>query len=274
MKRLLYLLLICFSIIAALDTANAQEEQAPTLDTIITNDDEFLKSFEVENIDNTTPKKYYKVLGLGYAGTFIMHNLDDFNSFIGNSNFDMPELKTPIYLSGFNVNFSVEQTRNFNIGFSYSAGSKNVEKSLNSDPLLKDYSRNINYRISFTNLDLNYAIVPFESFAIMPGVSFGLSNLQLQVYQSKSEYDFVNELKDPNSYNYSLDGSFYFVEPHLNIQYKLSQNFCFKAGAGYSFAFSPDWKFNVDGTLSNMPSGIKPEGFNFNIGIYFGFFDF
>jgi hypothetical protein len=276
MKRLLYILFIGFTIIIFNGNAKAQSDKGSTMDTIINNDNDFLKSFEVEDVDTFAPKKFYKVLGFGYTGTFIMHKLGDFNTLIKDNNFNMPELKTPIYLSGFNANFSVEQTRNFNIGFSYSAGSKNVEKSLSSDinPMLKDYTRNINYKVSFTSIDLNYAIVPFESFAIMPGVSFGLSNLALKVYQSKSNYDFKRDLKDSNSFNYSLDGSFYFAEPHVNLQYKLSQNFCFRAGAGYSFAFSPDWKYNNDGTLSNMPSGVKPEGLNINFGIYFGFFDF
>ena len=273
MKRILYLIMMCCFVLVIDYKVNAQTKEQSSIDTVITNDDDFLKGFEVSNVDNTPAKKYYKVLAIAYTGNFVMHKLDDFNLFT-NTKFNMPELKTPIYLSGFNANFSVEQTKNFNIGFSYSAGSKNIDSHID---VPTDYTRNVNYRVSYTSIDLNYAIVPFESFSIMPGVSFGLSNLKLQIYQSKSKYDYNNDLgvnKDSNSFNNVLDGNFYFAEPHIYIQYKLSQNFSFKAGAGYSFAFSPTWKFNSDGELSNMPSNIKPEGLNILFGIYFGFFDF
>lgn len=244
------------------------------IDTVISNDDDFLSGFETTPSDYSVPAKRYKVISLGYTGMLAFHNFDEFNS-LAKKYFDVPEIKAPIYLSGFNAELAIDQTKNLSIGFSYSAGSKKNEVKPES---IEDYTRYINYRLSYTGLELGYAIMPFEKLAILPGVNFGLSYLNIEAYQGKSKYDFNTndfELKnDTNTYNYAMEGRFFYVEPKLAIHYKLAGNFLLKVTGSYSFAFSPNWTLNHDFELKSMPDKVKPEGMNLQIGICIGFFDF
>jgi hypothetical protein len=45
-----------------------------------------------------------------------------------------------------------------------------------------------------------------------------------------------------------------------------------KLNAGYMLTFTGDWKLNDVMIVSTVPSGIKADGFNFNLGINFGLF--
>jgi hypothetical protein len=45
-----------------------------------------------------------------------------------------------------------------------------------------------------------------------------------------------------------------------------------KLNAGYIFVLHDDWKLEDVLVVKNVPAGIKADGFNFNLGIYFGLF--
>ncbi len=242
-------------------------------DTTSMNDDDLLKGFEYEQVHSDTPSKYYQVIGLGYTGTMFFNKVDDFNKILS-TNFEMSELKMPLFMNGIGAYLALDPTKNFCLGFNYSSGYQKIEKALAGD--LANYSRFMNYRVSFTNFELDYAIMPFRDFAILIGSSIGLSNIKIENFQGKTEYDFNQFLtnNDEKTKYQKIDGSFYYVEPHLAVEYKLSSYVMIKASGGYSFSFSPSWEINGESVVNNVPTTLKPEGMVVQAGIYLGIFDF
>lgn len=243
------------------------------VDTI--SDDDLLNGFDYEPVHSANPSNAYKVIGIGYAGNMFFTKLDDFSKEL-QTNFDFPELKTPIFMHRVGVYLALDPTKNFSIGYNYASGSKKVEKSLSGD--LNGYTRFLDYSITSHSLELDYAIVPVKDFAILIGSSVGYSKIGIEYSQVQGEYQYPTQFTpdgDANSKYQKMDGSFFFAEPHLILQYKLASNFMFKASGGYSFAFSPTWRMNnSDSKIKNVPTTLKPEGFVAQVGLYVGIFDF
>lgn len=238
-------------------------------------DDDLLNGFDYEPVHSSTPSNAYKVLGIGYSGNMFFTKLEEFSKEL-QTNFEFPELKTPIFMHRVGVYLALDPTKNFSIGYNYASGSKKVEKSLNDN--LQGYTRYLDYSVSSHSLELDYAIVPVKDFAVLIGSSIGYSKVGIEYSQVLGDYQYPTQFTpagDANTKYQKMDGSFFFAEPHLILQYKLASNFMFKASGGYSFAFSPTWKLNnSDSEIKNVPTSLKPEGMVLQVGLYVGIFDF
>ena len=267
MKKILIIMGVFLFNLLIVPNIYSQEEQI--------SDDDLLNGFDYEPVHSSTPSNAYKVLGIGYAGNMFFTKLEDFSKEL-QANFDFPELKTPIFMHRFGVYLALDPTKNFSIGYNYASGSKMVEKSLSGD--LLGYTRNLDYSVTSHSAELDYAIVPIKDFAILIGSSIGYSRIGIEYNQVKGDYQYQAQLDpaaDANTKYQRMDGSFFFAEPHLILQYKLASNFMFKASGGYSFAFSPTWRLNnSDSEIKNVPTSLKPEGMVMQVGLYVGIFDF
>lgn len=251
--------------LVAVTPAFSQEEEMT--------DEELLSGFDYEPVQAESHANDYRVLGIGYTGNMFFGDADDFNAQVSKA-FGLEEIEMPIYMNGFGFVIALAPTHNFSLGFNYSVGSKSVDKALDGE--LDGYTRYLNYSQSFTNIELNYAYVPFKSFAILAGVNFGLGHLGIKEYQNHDnvEYDEFFTQSDPNINSRNIDGNFYTVEPKLTLQYKLGANLMVQAAAGYNFAFSPTWELENKAEVKNVPDKLKPEGMKVMIGLSIGIFDF
>ncbi|MDD3125564.1 MAG: hypothetical protein PHV24_07075, partial [Candidatus Kapabacteria bacterium] len=147
--------------LVAVTPAFSQEEEMT--------DEELLSGFDYEPVQAESHANDYRVLGIGYTGNMFFGDADDFNAQVSKA-FGLEEIEMPIYMNGFGFMIALAPTHNFSLGFNYSVGSKSVDKALDGE--LDGYTRYLNYSQSFTNIELNYAYVPFKSFAILAGVNF------------------------------------------------------------------------------------------------------
>lgn len=242
-------------------------------DNDIDEDDAFLNGFEYENIQEESGLKPYRILGVGYNANFLMNDLDDFNA-IASEKLGLGEIKTPIYLNSYDFILSIEPMKNFYLGFSRGIGSKSVDKQLSGT--LDGYKRSLKYGVSYTDLELGWSFVPMRKFAIQPAVNVGLTNLNIETYQTvdSEEYNdfFTND--DANQYYRKMNGYFISVEPHIALQYKVVSNVMIRGTVGYRINMSPDWKMNFDSDLSNVPDEHKPNGLIAKVGLYLGIIEF
>jgi len=113
-----------------------------------------------------------------------------------------------------------------------------------------------------------------ESFEFTAGGNIGFGSLELTLSEISASNSNWN-VNDPGlSGNYANRYSISTVSFTPQIGFGIyPMNFVnLKLNTGYSFTVRGDWKLNDALTVSNVPSGIKPDGFNFNLGINIGLF--
>jgi hypothetical protein len=225
-----------------------------------------LNNVQFEESDVKIEKPPYFGIGGGYVGNFIFYNLDDVNNLIKAIPVGLDEIKSPIFLSGAQGFTAIGIIKNLRIGFSGFSGSKTTEKEVNFS------TKGVKYEVSYTSFAIDYGIVPLKSLAILPGINFGWSNVNISKY-SISQIDW-NDLKSENYNSIILTGSFWFVQPGINVEFAATPFLMIRVGAAYPISFSPKWKIDDVKEITNVPSGIKPSGFNFNFGIFVGLFNY
>ena len=85
-----------------------------------------------------------------------------------------------------------------------------------------------------------------------------------------------NPLNKADTSNYMIRAKtgFWFVQPMLNLEYAITQFSMIRASVGYNLSFSDSWTIDRNATLSNVPTGINPNGLNVQVGIFLGVFGY
>lgn len=217
---------------------------------------------------------YFAVAG-GYTGTFTFLNYDEINNQLNAGNFGVGTFDGPLYLNGaegFTGVFIVPALR---AGFFSYGGTKKLSKTdtFNGVPNLE---RDVQLSVGYTGIALEYGIVLFKSFAILPGVGFGWGNMSLEATQTEQNADWGNFNPNPEANNYMkrIESSYLFVKPNLNIEYSILNILMFRLNATYMLPFSYDWKYNHAATLNNVPDGVAAKGFAVQVGLFVGLFNY
>ena len=232
--------------------------------------DDKIESLQFEETPIVEERPPYFGIGAGYVGTFIFADYSQINSLFKTNNFGLPEFKNPIYMSGAHGFTGIGIIPNIRVGFFGSSGTASVTNNVG------DTLKGATYSVSFGGFSVNYGIVLFKSFALVPGVNLGWSSATLEIYKTSSNYDWtkIDNNIDQNAYNKRAEGTFWFAQPHLDIEYVLTPFLMVRANVGYSASFSPTWKYHKEASLSNVPSGINTSGLTAQFGILVGLFNF
>lgn len=229
---------------------------------IFSQDDVDNIQFEESNVQIEKPP--YFGLGGGYVGNFLFNKLDDINSLC--KTLGIEEIKSPMYLSGAQGFTAIGIVPNLRVGFSGYSGFKRSEKKENFS------TKGLKTDFYYASFAVDYGIVLFKSFAVLPGVNFGWSKITLNKYLI-SQFSY-NDLKSNTYTSNILEGSFWFVQPVLNFEFAATPFLMLRLGGGYPVSFSPKWKINDVNEVADVPSGIKPNGFVVNFGIFVGLFNY
>lgn len=223
-----------------------------------------VNNVQFEESDVKIEKPPYFALGGGYVGNFVFLDMNDLNSLI--KYIGLQEIKTPIFLSGAQGFTAIGIVKNLRIGFAGYSGSKKTEKEENFT------TKGVKLEVDYTAFSIDYGIVLFKSFAILPGVNLGWSKITLEKYAiSNFRWEDLKE----NAYTSNLvSGSFWFLQPTVNFEFAATPFLMIRLGASYPISFSPKWVVNDVKEISGVPSGIKPTGFNVNFGIFVGLFNY
>jgi hypothetical protein len=129
---------------------------------------------------------------------------------------------------------------------------------------------------------LHYAAVSIEytqklskevDYTIGGSIGVGSTKLSLSKFkQTMSEWDASTDSLFTNYSSNPYSTLTYTVSPQIGIGYNVTKYMYLKLNAGYMFTVHSDWKLEDVLDVKNVPAGIKADGFNFNLGIYFGIF--
>lgn len=221
-------------------------------------------NFQFEETEMAEIKPPYFGLGGGYIGGFVFPKFDEIRKKF--SGFD--DLKGGIYLSGAEGFSAIAIIPNVRLGFFGFNGSKSYDKAQN------DTTTGVSYGIGYTGFSIDYAYVPFKSFALLSGVNIGWSNIAIEKYKSTSSIDWNNLANGPIAYFWSVEGKFWFIEPNINVEYAITPFFMIRGGFGYSFVLSQKWKYNRFAMLDNVPTALNTNGLKIQFGLFLGLFNY
>ncbi|MCX7909783.1 MAG: hypothetical protein N2560_09775 [Ignavibacteria bacterium] len=229
---------------------------------VLTQDNLDNVQFEESNVQIEKPP--YFGLGGGYVGNFLFIKLDEINNLCKSIGID--EIKSPMFISGAQGFTAIGLVPNLRVGFSGYSGIKKSEKQENFN------TKGMKFEIEFTSFAIDYGIVLFKSFAILPGVNFGWSKITLNKYLI-NKFDW-NDLKSNNYSSNIVEGKFWFVQPGVNVEFAATPFLMLRLGVAYPFPFGAEWKLNDVVEVTSVPNEIKPQGFVLNFGIFVGLFNY
>lgn len=237
--------------------------------------DDFDFSFDSEPLNYD--KAPYFVIGVGYLFDFYQADVDFLNDYLQTQSLGDKKFKTPLFLSGASGFTSLGFLpgaifKNMRFGFYYVSGNSLLKETSTGDE--GNLIKSNDYRISMNGFSLDYAIVPFRNFkfAIIPGATFGWGRLELESYQTKTEYEWgENPIEN---YYHDVKSSFLFGKAYLNLEYSLTNFALLQVQGSYRFTGSYDWKYNNSGKLNNVPSDFNSDGMTLRVGIFLGLFNY
>jgi hypothetical protein len=201
------------------------------------------------------------------------NNVNDLNTELTNAGF--PEVSKNGYFTlgggGF-IDLPVKSSF-IRIGGMGTGFNTNVEKKIN-DSLTKA----VNYAFGMGGFSVEY-VKYFGNFDISIGALFTTGTLKLDLYQygvDAGNYNSVfNEFSNNSSsqnitINYKV--RFYGAQPQIGLGLLLKKFIYLRLNAGYYTAAMGTWKVDNNVEVPNFPTGVKPTGFNINLGLNFGLF--
>jgi hypothetical protein len=132
------------------------------------------------------------------------------------------------------------------------------------------------FSFRYTAISIEYARKLSKNFDYTLGGNIGVGTTKLQLTQFDPVTIIWNTNNGSSLLTYSQTSSYttttYTFNPQVGLGYNVTKFMYLKLNAGYMFTLRGDWKLNDVLTVTNVPSGIKADGFNFNLGINFGLF--
>ncbi|MCX7879623.1 MAG: hypothetical protein N2517_03085 [Ignavibacteria bacterium] len=231
---------------------------------IYAQEDDNLGNIQFEETNIPTEKPQYFGVGGGFIGSLLFIKLEDVNSLV--KAWNLKEFKSPTFMSGAQGFTAIGIIPNLRVGFS------GLSSTNRSEEKFGDTIKGVEFGLTATAFAIDYGFIPFKSFAVLPGLNFGWSGIALSTYKvGKISWD---DLKQEKFSSNLINGSFWYLEPNLKIEFAATPFLMLRLGAGYSFSFSPKWSLNGVSEIKNVPSSIKPEGFLLNFGVFIGLFNY
>lgn len=235
--------------------------------------DDKMQDFQFETEEVQSESTSYFAVGVGYTATFHILNFDEINKIA--HNFNLPDLKSTVYLNGIEISTGVIIVKNLNIGFFNQYG--NANSSLDSS----NFKSSLNYSFQNTGFIVDYAISPFKSFAILPGLQLGFASSTIDISKTSKDINWtdINNTQQQNDVYYKLERNFLNIEPRVSVEYAVTNFLMFRVNASYNLSTSnpfstSDWKYNDNAIVKNVPDNINQSGLKFQLGIFVGLMNF
>jgi len=136
--------------------------------------------------------------------------------------------------------------------------------------------------IMTAKFSLRYAAVSVEyvkklnknlEFTVGGNIGVGSTKLYFSRFkQSAGEWDASSDTLLSNYSTSRFSTTTFTLSPQIGLGFNATKYLYLKLNAGYIFVLHDDWKLEDVLVVKNVPAGIKADGFNFNLGIYFGLF--
>ena len=173
---------------------------------------------------------------------------------------DVPLVKG-LRIGGVGVGFSQLQ----NAGLE-SAGFQNVVKTAK-----------FSYKMGGLSVEYVHKISPSFDYSLGGIIGIGSTNISISQFSKDLQNWNIGGINPDtlrtNRYNsFDYTKTLYTFQPQVGIGYYMTNFLYLKLNAGYVFTVSGNWKLNDVLEVTNVPSGIKADGFNVNLGVNVGLF--
>lgn len=135
------------------------------------------------------------------------------------------------------------------------------------------YTAKFSLRYAAVSVEYNQKLSKSFDFTAGGNIGVGTTKLTISRFNQKaSEWDASRDSLFTNFSSNPYSTTTFTINPQLGIGYFVTKYMYLKLNAGYMFTVQEDWKLEDVLVVKNVPSGIKANGFNFNLGINFGLF--
>jgi len=131
------------------------------------------------------------------------------------------------------------------------------------------------FSLKYAAISIEYNRKLSKNFDYTLGGNLGVGTTKLAISQfnpNSGIWNISNDTLLTSSFTNTYTTTTYTFNPQIGLGYNVTKFMYLKLNAGYMFTVRGDWKLNDVLTVTNVPSGIKADGFNFNLGINFGLF--
>lgn len=190
----------------------------------------------------------------------------------------------PLFMSGGHGFTGIPWVKNLRIGVFGLGGSIETEledRVAATGPDSEfEQSQNHDFTVSMFGFSVHYGWVPIKNLAILGGVNAGWGDMNYEYRTNINEFDWENMDKWRDISNRRgvtrLENDFFFATPDIQIEYALTNFLMIRARAGYNLTFGQgeEWTMNANGTMNNVPTDIKSDGFVAGAGIFIGLINF
>lgn len=230
----------------------------------------------------------YIGVGAGYVGMLSFMNFDELNTLNGRLGFSADDdFKGPLLMHGGGGWTVIGLIPNLRLGVYGAGGSTSKSRTVAINGV--DYNRAVRFDVGFTAAHIDYAIPLLRGFAVVPGVMVGSGSNTYKIVQTQTAGANIENFlggysgfppsggsSTPFADNRSstMERSFLFVYPAVNLEYAITQFVMIRAGGGYQFTGltgTAKW-LDTEGTeLANVPD-ISSDGPMVQIGVFLGLF--
>jgi len=252
MRRVLTLLAICFVMLEVPLLAQDDEEPVPP--------------------PHGHPQTKFGVAG-GFTQNFLFLNLDPINQVLRNNN--AADLGNgPITMLGGQGYGYILLLPNVRVGGVGASG------NISSLSLLGVTRREVDLSVGYGGVTIDYVLPVAGHLDLAFGVVLGGGSVNLKITRdngSPKTWDAIwNQFKNNDStaseFTKNLSGSFFVVQPSINVEYALLRWLGVRVGASYNGMVGGNWKVDGSYDFIGVPSEINGKGFMINGGIFLGFF--
>lgn len=208
----------------------------------------------------------------GFSPIIMFPNYDDLNVEI--SKLGMNDMEGPIVAlggGGYAYVMIIDNLRLGGIGFS---GSKSESSNFNN------LNNEVEYSLGGGAATIEYTMPFVKNMALSAGFMIGGGSLDIDVFQNAGKFKWNqvwNEIvngSDAENKEFSMQHSFFFLTPTLNLDFPITRFLAIRGGVGYQFTFGSDWEIANNKGLKNVSSGLNGDGLILQTGIFIGLFAF
>lgn len=243
--------------------------------------DEKLDEYSFETSPLQEANDAYFTLGGAYSGNFLLMKFDEANKYFNNILKNDPlkmneEFEGNLYMHNLDFFIGTVVVPNLQVGVSISNGSKLIEKDFTqtegNNTISATVAKEIN--VSRTALNLEYGIIAFKHFAILPSVGIGWGSYSLETNVYMKDYNWTDIQNTQNALSQKINQSFIYVNPQLSLEYAVWSFAALRVSAGYNANISNSWELNNKAELKGVPDKLNTDGVNFQVGLRIGLFNY
>ncbi len=151
--------------------------------------------------------------------------------------------------------------------------------TMTSKSLVGNTRRQVDVGVGFGGVTLEYVVPIVPRLDLTFGVLAGRGSLDFTITRDDGGakvwgdiWDGFGTLQPAQEYTRKLSGSFYVVQPSVNLEFSLLRWMGLRAGVGYSSMSAGNWTMDDKYDIYGVPDNISGKGWMINTGIFVGTF--